>query len=89
MDQDLALAFERHVAVTEAARCPSCGTEPSEWVDGQGRRLLEPAWMPEVVGCPGCDTIDATRSQIPEADRQHRRVRLRRARASDFIDLDD
>ncbi len=83
------LAFERHLAEVAADRCPSCGTEPSDWVDERGRRLAEPAWIPEVIDCVGCDTIDAARSEIPADQRAHRHARLRRAKLSDFIDLDD
>lgn len=82
------LAFERHLRTVDADRCPSCHTERSDWVDGKGRRLAEPAWIVEVESCPGCDVIDAARSEIPEADRHRSMVRLRAARPSDFIELD-
>jgi len=86
-DQDKALAFERRRQVRQGALCPSCGTEPSDWVDSTGRRLAEPAWIVETTSCQGCDEIDAARSQIGDQERHRVHVRLRPTTPGDFIDL--
>lgn len=55
-DQDAALAWQAH----EAGRCPSCGTHPDEWTESLGGH--RDAYHGELVICPGCQQLDATRS---------------------------
>lgn len=49
-DQDKAIAY----TVRQRARCPSCGTNPDEWVTAGGDPVIPPPYEPTTHVCMGC-----------------------------------
>lgn len=64
LDLDLVLGFRREQAKT----CRSCGTQPEEWVDAEGKELNPPPFEPYAVRDPGCASIEQFRKTIPEGE---------------------
>lgn len=88
-DAEKALAWVEHLRAEAAAVCGRCGTRRSDWVDEQGRRWVEPAWLVETETCPGCEAVDAAVSMVPDGRRDLTVVRLRPASSDDFLDRDE
>lgn len=34
--------------------CPECGTDPSDWLDEGGRRIMPPPFLAQTIRCYGC-----------------------------------
>lgn len=64
MDLDLVLGYRRE----KAKACPSCGTQPEEWLGPDGKELNPPPLEPHAVRCAGCAASEQFRKTIPEGE---------------------
>ena len=46
--------------------CPQCGTNPSDWLDDEGRGQEPPPYEVQVRRCLGCAMLEQTRDEIPK-----------------------
>lgn len=78
-DQDKVVAF----ILWDGAKCGSCGTNPSDWLDENGHMADDP---PFVVGsrmCYGCATLEDAREGVPKGDRSIIQLYLKRPPANE------
>jgi hypothetical protein len=73
-----------HLDSSEHGRCGHCGTRRSDWLTDDGRQLVEPAYVAEIVDCPGCRRLAEARDS-DEAKPAWKHVQLRPATIADWV----
>lgn len=53
----------------EREKCHSCGTNPDEWLDEEGKHLEPQPYEVKSVACLGCEALDEARKSVPEERR--------------------
>lgn len=66
----------RALIEVQAEECPQCGTRHTDWLDGDGYELDEPAWMVEFERCVGCQEIERAHGWLAEQKRKGVKVRF-------------
>jgi hypothetical protein len=69
--------------VWKAKFCEGCGTEPSTWLDDEGKYLEPPPFVAVTHRCMGCATVEDERATLPKSAGLSYKTHLRKATLED------
>lgn len=67
----------------KAKFCPTCGTDPAEWLDDAGQAAEPPPYKATTRHCLGCSTLEEARATLPKDTGQSYTTFLIRASLED------
>lgn len=54
--------------VTQSHLCQSCGTNPGDWLDDEGKDRWPAPHIPQGIRCMGCVTLKEERDKVEKDD---------------------